>query len=78
MVSDISMPEQSGYELIAQVRARGPQHGGNIPAIALTAYGQPEDRARALKAGFQMHMAKPIDADELVSAIASVLPSAPT
>jgi CheY-like chemotaxis protein len=60
-----------GYELIRQVRAahHGPRQ---LPAIALTAFAQPEDRRKLLLAGFQMHLAKPVDAEELVAAIASL------
>ena len=53
LVSDIAMPDQDGYELIRQLRSRGPERGGNIPAVALTAYARAEDRVRALAAGFQ-------------------------
>jgi PAS domain S-box-containing protein len=72
LVSDIAMPDQDGYELIRQVRERGPEHGGGIPAIAVTAYASAEDRVRALSSGFQMHMAKPIDPDEMIAIVASL------
>lgn len=68
LVSDIGMPEQDGYSLIRQVRERGIK----IPAIALTAYARVEDRILALSAGFQMHIAKPIETAELVAAIANL------
>jgi CheY-like chemotaxis protein len=67
LVSDIGMPEHDGYEFISQVR-RLP-NGRALPAVALTALARAEDRTRALRAGFQMHLAKPVDADELVTAI---------
>jgi len=67
------MPVQDGFELIAKVRSRGPERGGNIPAVALTAYTRAEDRTRALAAGFQIHVSKPIDPQELVSVLVSLL-----
>jgi PAS domain S-box-containing protein len=72
LVSDLAMPNQDGYDLIAKVRARGPGRGGNIPAVALTAYARAEDRARTLAAGFQKHISKPVDPDELVAVVASL------
>jgi PAS domain S-box-containing protein len=72
LVSDIGMPELDGYALIREVRARGYSYQA-LPAIALTALARPEDRRRALLAGYQMHMAKPIDASELTTAIAALL-----
>ena len=72
LVSDIAMPDQDGYELIRQVRERGPEQGGRIPAIAVTAYASAEDRVRALSSGFQMHMAKPIDPDEMIAVVVSL------
>jgi len=70
VVSDIGMPGEDGYALIAQLRARAPEHGGNVPALALTAYARTEDRVRTLAAGFQMHLAKPVDPSELGAAVA--------
>ena len=72
LVSDLAMPEQDGYELIELIRQRGPERGGNIPAAALTAYARVEDRVRALKAGFQMYVPKPVDANELVAVVANL------
>jgi len=71
LVSDIGMPGEDGYELIRQVRAMDPQQGGRIPAVALTAYARGEDRLRALSAGFQMHVAKPVEPAELAAVVAS-------
>jgi PAS domain S-box-containing protein len=71
LVSDIGMPDRDGYELIREVRARGFSHQ-TLPAIALTALARPEDRRRALLAGYQLHLAKPIDASELIAAIGSL------
>jgi CheY-like chemotaxis protein len=70
LVSDLALPDQDGYQLIRQVRSRSSQQGGNIPAVALTAYARSEDRSRALAAGFQMHLAKPIVPKELIAALA--------
>jgi CheY-like chemotaxis protein len=72
LVSDLAMPEQDGYELIELIRQRGPERGGNIPAVALTAYARVEDRVRALTAGFQMYVPKPVDANELVAVVTSL------
>jgi PAS domain S-box-containing protein len=72
LVSDIGMPVEDGYSLLRQVRERQPDRGGQIPAVALTAYAKSEDRLRALAAGFQMHIAKPIDPIEFLAVIASL------
>ena len=73
LVSDIGMPGLDGYELIREVRALGSAQGGGLPAIALTAYARSEDRLKALKAGFQTHIAKPIEPEELVATIAALI-----
>jgi CheY-like chemotaxis protein len=73
IVSDIGMPGEDGYQLIRRVRARGPEHGGAVPAIALTAYARVEDRMKALEAGFHMHVGKPVEPAELVLVIDSLL-----
>jgi len=72
IVSDIGMPGQDGYTFIRKVRRLGAEVGG-IPAIALTAYARADDRMRALAAGFQMHVPKPVEASELVMVIASLV-----
>ncbi len=72
LVSDIAMPDRNGYDLIREVRLREPERGGKIPAVAVTAYARAEDRVRVLAAGFQMHVAKPIDPDELIAVVASL------
>jgi len=72
LISDIAMPDQDGYDLIRQVRSRDPERGGKTPAVAVTAYASAEDRVRALAAGFHMHVAKPIDPDELIAMVASL------
>ncbi|MCU0566573.1 MAG: ATP-binding protein [Oculatellaceae cyanobacterium Prado106] len=73
LVSDIGMPEMDGYMLIRQVRSRAPDQGGLIPAIALTAYAGEMDQQQALAAGFQRHLAKPIEPEQFVKAIIQVL-----
>ena len=70
LLSDIGMPVQDGYDLIHKLRARGPGRGGDVPAAALTAYARAEDRLRALEAGYQTHLAKPVDPSELISTVA--------
>lgn len=69
IISDIEMPGEDGYAFIQELRSMDAEHGGRTPAVALTAYTRPEDRSRSLAAGFQLHLAKPVDADELVNAI---------
>ena len=66
------MPEQDGYAFIRKLRRLEPARGGNIPAVALTGYARSEDRTRALTAGFQMHVPKPVEAVELIMVIASL------
>jgi two-component system, chemotaxis family, CheB/CheR fusion protein len=73
MLADIAMAEVNGYELIARVRALGPENGGDVPAIAITAYAGKEDRLRAISSGFQYHLSKPIEPGELVGAIANLI-----
>ncbi|ODG97472.1 hybrid sensor histidine kinase/response regulator [Nostoc sp. KVJ20] len=73
LVSDISMPDMDGYMLIHQVRNLIPEQGGQIPAIALTAFARNDDQQEALKAGFQIHLPKPLNPEELVAAIAQLL-----
>jgi PAS domain S-box-containing protein len=73
LISDIGMPDQDGYMLIRQIRELELLRGGSIPAIALTAYSQEKDRKQAIAAGFQMHLSKPVDMEELIRAIAHLL-----
>jgi hypothetical protein len=73
LVSDIQMPNEDGYALIRKVRQLSPERGGTVPAIAVTANARGEDRSRALSAGFQLHMAKPIDPAELTEMIAQMV-----
>ncbi|WP_414566019.1 MULTISPECIES: PAS domain S-box protein [unclassified Anabaena] len=75
LISDIGMPETDGYMLMRELRKRSPEQGGNLPAIALTAYAGEMNQQQAFAAGFQLHIPKPVDPDELMRAIcfASVL-----
>ncbi|NMF66485.1 hybrid sensor histidine kinase/response regulator [Brasilonema octagenarum] len=73
LVSDIGMPGEDGYSLIRKVRMLSKKEGGEIPAVALTAYARVEDKTRSLLEGFQMHLSKPIDPDELTTVIASLV-----
>ena len=73
LISDIGMPGMDGYELIRQVRELPPDRGGLIPAIALTAYAGERDHERALSAGFNRHLSKPIEPDQIVDAIATLI-----
>ncbi len=72
LISDIGMPEEDGYDLIRRVRALPADGGGRIPAVALTAYARTEDRMKALKSGYQMHVPKPVELAELVAVAASL------
>ena len=72
LVADLGMPEMDGFALIEQVRALDPNLGGRIPAVAVTAYATMQDRLRALHAGYQNHIAKPVEAEELAAVISSL------
>jgi CheY-like chemotaxis protein len=76
LICDIAMPGKDGYELIRELRSRESRQGGHLPAIALTAHAKDEDRARAFAAGFQLHVSKPVEPAELVTAVASLTGSA--
>jgi PAS domain S-box-containing protein len=71
IVSDIGLPEMDGYQLMQRIRELETPEGGAVPALALTAFARTEDRTRALRAGFQAHLAKPVDPPELVATVAS-------
>ncbi len=73
LVTDIGMPDVDGFELLRRVRALGATGGGNVPAIALTAFARSEDRTRALRAGFQVHVSKPVEPAELIATVASLV-----
>ncbi len=72
LISDLGMPDEDGYSLIAKIRALPAEQGGQIPAAALTAYARAEDRLRVLRSGFQFHLPKPVDSAELVTVVASL------
>lgn len=72
LLSDIGLPDEDGYALIEKVRALPAEAGGAIPAVALTAFARAEDRRRAMLAGFQLHLAKPVEPAELIAVVANV------
>jgi signal transduction histidine kinase/ActR/RegA family two-component response regulator len=72
LLSDIALPGEDGYSLIRKLRSRPPERGGKLPAVALTAYAKPEDRGKALSAGYQWHIPKPIEPVELTAVVASL------
>jgi CheY-like chemotaxis protein len=73
LVSDIGMPDEDGYDLIRRVRARSLERGGGIPAAAVSAYVGDDNRRQALAAGFQLHVAKPVDPEELITVVRSLV-----
>lgn len=73
MICDIGMPDVNGYMLMSEIRSKPLEKGGKIPAIALTAYAGETNQKKALTAGFQMHLSKPVEPDKLVAAIAKLL-----
>ncbi len=73
LVSDLGMPGEDGYELVRRLRALPPDQGGTTPAAAVSALARPEDRRRALEAGYQVHVAKPVEAAELLAAVAKLV-----
>lgn len=75
IVSDIGMPDLDGYMLMRQIRTWSPEQGGRIPAVALTAYAAEFDQQQALAAGFQQHVAKPVEPEALVKAITTLIES---
>lgn len=75
LISDLGMPEVDGFELLAWVRQLGRDHGGEVPAVALTAFARSEDRLRALEAGFSAHISKPVEPSELIAVVASLVGS---
>jgi CheY-like chemotaxis protein len=72
LLSDIGMPGEDGYALIRRLRALPVEQGGSIPAGAITAYARDEDRTLALQAGYQLHMAKPVDPTDLIEAVTAL------
>ncbi len=73
VISDIGMPGEDGFELISSIRALPRDEGGRTPAVALTAYARHEDRARVILAGFQNHLAKPVEPLEILAVVASLV-----
>jgi hypothetical protein len=73
LIADIGMPRMDGLELIRSIRRTLPPPVNRLPAAALTAYARSEDRATALASGFQLHIAKPVNPSELVTAVATLL-----
>jgi CheY-like chemotaxis protein len=72
LIVDLGMPEMDGFEFIKRVRASPDSSIQNIPAAALTAFARSEDRTKALRSGFEMHLAKPVDPGELVASVATL------
>jgi CheY-like chemotaxis protein len=66
---DIGMPDMDGYTLISKLRALTPEQGGRTPAVALTAFARSEDRRQAMLAGFDVHVAKPVEPGELIAVV---------
>ena len=73
LISDIGMPDEDGYELIRKLRSAPPDKGGLTPAIALTGYASRKDRERALTAGYQQHIAKPVEQADIITAVAALV-----
>lgn len=73
LISDLGMPDVDGLELLSWVRGLGRDRGGLLPAVALTAFARSEDRLRALEAGFNAHISKPVEPSELIAAVASLV-----
>ncbi|MGZ5131421.1 MAG: ATP-binding protein [Caldimonas sp.] len=73
VLSDIGMPERDGYQFMRELRQRPPERGGRTPAIALTAFARSEDRTRSMVAGYQVHLAKPVEPHELLATVGSLV-----
>ena len=73
LIVDVGMPEMDGFAFIGQVRASSDPAIRHLPAAALTAFARSEDRTKALRSGFEMHLAKPVDPGELVAAAATLV-----
>ena len=72
LISDLAMPGEDGFQLIGKIRALTSEQGGEVPAVALSAYTGAEDRRHAISAGFQRHVAKPVELHELVELVWSL------
>jgi PAS domain S-box-containing protein len=77
LVSDVGLPDEDGYALLGRMRALPAEHGGDIPALAVIGRGSDEERTRALSVGFQQHLSRPVDPDELAMAVARLALRAP-
>ena len=77
LISDVGMPLKDGCQLVREVRLLPSAEGGATPAIAVTGFGTPQDRERTRLAGFQVHLTKPLDLDQVVAAVRRVLRDAP-
>ena len=73
LLSDVEMPGQDGYDLLRELRSLPVEKGGETPAVALTAYASVNDRMKVLRAGFQMHVSKPVQPAELATVVASLV-----
>jgi CheY-like chemotaxis protein len=73
LVMDLGMPEMDGFELMSRIRASPSPHVRDVPAAALTAFARSEDRTKAMRSGFEMHLAKPVDPGELVASVATLV-----
>ena len=73
LVADLGLPGEDGYTLLKRIRAMNTPYTATLPAVALTAYARPSDRDRALAAGFLRYVIKPVDPEELVAALTSIL-----
>jgi CheY-like chemotaxis protein len=78
LISDISMPGEDGYTLVRQIRSLAPERGGRTPALALTAHARAADTEQAFLAGFEAHVAKPVEPAELADVIARLAGRAPS
>lgn len=78
LISDLAMPGENGFDLIAKVRALGREHGGNVPAVALSAFTGAEDRRSAIDAGFHLYVAKPVEPAELIRLVGTLTPGTRT
>jgi CheY-like chemotaxis protein len=76
LISDIGMPDEDGYQLIQRVRSMSAGQGGDIPALALTAYARVEDQEKAMESGFDLHLTKPIDTVQLIEAVSTLADAA--
>jgi CheY-like chemotaxis protein len=75
LISDLGLPGEDGYSLIRRIRTLPAEQGGETPAGALTAYASADDRIRVLRCGFQIHLAKPVEPEQLILAVAGLVGS---